>query len=113
MKNGKEHSGFTVDIGRPDTIYFFENPIDLLSYWSIKQEKLKDDRMVSMNGLKLKIVFQSYLKTKKEGLNIKNVVLAVDNDKAGKEFIKKVRQVVNIDMLKTGIPNNEKTGTMS
>lgn len=32
LKNGKEHSGFTVDVGRPDTIYFFESPIDLLSY---------------------------------------------------------------------------------
>ncbi|WP_404315650.1 toprim domain-containing protein [Bacillus lumedeiriae] len=108
LKNGKEQSGFTADVGRPDTIYFFESPIDLLSYWSIKQEKLTNARMVSRNGMKLKTVFHSYLEAKKEGLNINNVVLAVDNDKAGKEFIEKVKQVVNNDMLKIDIPSNEK-----
>lgn len=69
---------------------------------------MTNTRMVSMNGLKLKTVFQSYLEAKKEGLNIKNVVLAVDNDKAGKEFIEKVKQVANIDMLQTDIPKSEK-----
>ncbi|MGG3801203.1 toprim domain-containing protein [Metabacillus fastidiosus] len=108
LANGKEHSGFTVDVGKPESIYFFESPIDALSYWSIKQEELQNARLVSMNGLKMKTVFESCLDMHKEGLEIKNVVIAVDNDQAGKEFIKKMDSMYNWDKFKVDIPVKEK-----
>lgn len=108
MPNSKLHTGFTVDVGRPNKIHFFESPIDLMSYWSLKQEKLKDTRLVSMNGLKPKTVFQSFLEARNEGLPINSIVLAVDNDKGGKEFIKKMRDQVNENYFNTDIPSREK-----
>lgn len=30
LPNGKPHTGFTVDVGKPTSIYYFESPIDLL-----------------------------------------------------------------------------------
>ncbi|OAH58684.1 hypothetical protein AWH48_16945 [Domibacillus aminovorans] len=104
LPNGKQHSGFTVDIGKPETLYFFESPIDMLSYWSIQKGKLDNARLRSMNGLKFKTLFQSTIDAKKEGLEIKKVVLGIDNDKGGHEFIKKLNSIVKWDILETALP---------
>ncbi|WP_018395841.1 DUF3991 domain-containing protein [Bacillus sp. 37MA] len=104
LPNGKQHSGFTVDIGKPETLYFFESPIDMLSYWSIQKGNLDNARLTSMNGLKFKTLFQSTIEAKKEGLEIKKVVLGIDNDKGGHEFIKKLDSIVKWDILETALP---------
>lgn len=57
-----------------------------------------------MNGLKPKTVAQSYLAAHREGLSIKEMVLAVDNDQGGKEFIEKMNQIVNADLIKGDLP---------
>ncbi len=104
LPNGKQHSGFTVDIGKPETLYFFESPIDMLSYWSIQKENLDNARLTSMNGLKFKTLFQSTIEAKKEGLEIKKVVLGIDNDKAGHEFIKKLDSIVKWNIVEIALP---------
>ncbi|MBC6976073.1 DUF3991 domain-containing protein [Bacillus sp. Xin] len=99
------HAGFTVDVGKPDKIYFYEDPIDMLSHWSIKQNQIQNARLVSMHGLKPKTVIQSLIDAKKEGHDIKEVIMAVDNDKGGKEFIQTMKCLVD---LKEEIPTHEK-----
>jgi hypothetical protein len=95
--------------GKPDSLYVFESPIDMLSYWSIKKDDLKNARLVSMNGLKIGTLLQSYAEASKEGLNIEKAVLAVDNDKGGHDFIKKVSaMVVKESMIKTEMPEQSK-----
>ncbi|KEK22059.1 DUF3991 and TOPRIM domain-containing protein [Bacillus gaemokensis] len=101
----KINAGFTVDVGKPNKIYFYEDPIDMLSHWSIKQNQIQNARMVSMHGLKSKTVIQALIDAKKEGHDIKEVIMAVDNDKAGKDFIQTMKCFVD---LKEEIPTHEK-----
>lgn len=90
------NSGFTFTRGYPDKIYFFESPIDLLSYLSLNRSKLTNCRLISMDGLKQQTVFQTIKCTLKElkenGRDIESVTLCVDNDSAGREFINKLKQ---------------------
>ncbi|BCC15071.1 hypothetical protein BC30048_p2084 (plasmid) [Bacillus cereus] len=94
----KINAGFTVDVGKPDKInkmYFYEDPIDMLSHWSIKQNQIKDARLVSMHGLKAQTVIESIMDASKEGLKIKEIIMAVDNDKAGREFLDTMKNIVD------------------
>ncbi|MGM0924639.1 MAG: toprim domain-containing protein [Bacillota bacterium] len=104
MPNGKEHSGFTIDVGSPNKIIAFESPIDMLSYWSIKQREVMDARLVSMNGLKPKTIATAHIEAAQEGYKIDKWVLAVDNDKGGLEFIETMKTLVNEDRLESDIP---------
>ncbi|PEZ02507.1 hypothetical protein CN326_20010 [Bacillus sp. AFS018417] len=101
----KIDAGFTVDVGKPQTMYVYEDPIDMLSHWSLKQNQIQNARLVSMHGLKHKTVIQSLIDAKKEGHHIKQVVLAIDNDKAGKKFIEKMKDIL---IFKEDIPTVEK-----
>ncbi|MFE7083543.1 DUF3991 domain-containing protein [Priestia megaterium] len=105
LPNDNPHTGFSVDVGKPTSIHFFESPIDLLSYWSIQEKQLQNTRLISMNGLKPKTVAQSYLAAQREGLPIKELILAVDYDQGGKEFIDKMTQIVNADLIKGDLPS--------
>ncbi|MCU7746625.1 DUF3991 and toprim domain-containing protein [Priestia megaterium] len=108
LPNDNPHTGFSVDVGKPTSIHFFESPIDLLSYWSIQRKELQNTRLISMNGLKPKTVAQSYLTAQREGLSIKELILAVDHDQGGKGFIKKMKQIVNADLIKEKLPSTGK-----
>ena len=50
LPNDNPHTGFSVDVGHPNKIHFFESPIDL-SYWSIQENSLQNTCLISMNGL--------------------------------------------------------------
>ncbi|MCF8890680.1 DUF3991 and TOPRIM domain-containing protein [Priestia megaterium] len=108
LPNDNPHTGFSVDVGKPTSIHFFESPIDLLSYWSIQEKQLQNTRLISMNGLKPKTVAQSYLAARREGLPIKELILAVDHDQGGKEFITKMNQIVDADLIKGKLPSTGK-----
>ncbi|MGG0888927.1 DUF3991 domain-containing protein [Cytobacillus horneckiae] len=90
------NSGFTFTRGYPDKLYFYEAPIDLLSYLSLNRSKLENCRLISMDGLKHQTVFQTIKNTLKElkenGRELESITLCVDNDSAGKEFIDKLKQ---------------------
>lgn len=89
------NSGFNFTRGYPDKLYFFEAPIDLLSYLSLNRSKLTNCRLISMDGLKQQTVFQAIKNTLKElkgnGRDLESITLCVDNDSAGKEFIDKLQ----------------------
>jgi hypothetical protein len=107
LANGKEYSGFTIDIGKPNKIVAFESPIDMISYWSIKHKELMDARLVSMSGLKPKTIMQSHLNATKEGYKIEKWVLAVDNDNGGLSFIEEMKRSFNEDVLEVDIPEEK------
>ncbi|MFD0769003.1 DUF3991 and toprim domain-containing protein [Bacillus sp. CGMCC 1.60114] len=107
LPNGKPHTGFTVDVGKPTSIYYFESPIDLLSYWSLQQNRLQNARLVSMNGLKIKTVLRSFKEAKDEGLSVNRIVLAVDNDKAGREFTEKMGALTITPRVQMHLPQEK------
>lgn len=90
------NSGFSITRGYPDKLFFYESPIDLLSYLSLNRTKLTNCRLISMDGLKQQTVFQEINKTIKElktaGRQIESITLCVDNDSAGKEFINELQK---------------------
>ncbi|PGD69192.1 hypothetical protein COM46_30025, partial [Bacillus pseudomycoides] len=108
LPNGKPHTGFMVDVGKPTSIYYFESPIDLLSYWTLQQNRLQNARLISMNGLKMKTVLRTFKETKDEGFPVNRIVLAVDNDKAGKEFTEKIGALTITPRVQMHLPSQEK-----
>ncbi|MBC6971532.1 toprim domain-containing protein [Bacillus sp. Xin] len=108
LPNGKPHTGFMVDVGKPTSIYYFESPIDLLSYWTLQQNRLQNARLVSMNGLKMKTVLRTFKEAKDEGFPVNRIVLAVDNDKAGKEFTEKIGALTINPRVQMHLPSQEK-----
>ncbi|MED1738136.1 DUF3991 domain-containing protein [Bacillus swezeyi] len=90
--NSKQHYGFNISLGLPRKLYFFESPIDLLSYWSMNKE-LTNCRLVSMNGLKEKTIMNMINHTfRSRGvLPTEGVFIGVDNDRAGQKFMDKVK----------------------
>lgn len=103
-KNSTKGYGFSFDSpgmsGKtPENIRFFESPIDAISFFDLSKVKvkggMKNTRFVSMDGLK-KEVFNSYItktaeQLQKEGRTLKTVALGVDNDEAGKNFVKEIQ----------------------
>lgn len=118
MKRSDGLSGFSVDIGKPNRLVFAEAPIDLMSYYELHKDTLKDVRLVAMDGLKKGTISHYTLDllsngkasqklnreqlrsnidelvhlttTFKDGKNANLITLAVDNDKAGRKFIDKL-----------------------
>ena len=95
FKGVDEHSqqpgGFHFDVGKPEKLIVFEDAIDALSYYSIKQKDVQNARLVSMSGVKPDVVTQQVKQMVAEGHQVKQVVLAVDNDKGGHEFIENIK----------------------
>ncbi|WP_277295442.1 ArdC-like ssDNA-binding domain-containing protein [Streptococcus hyointestinalis] len=115
-------AGFHLDIGTPKRLVFTEAPIDLMSYYELHKDSLSDVRLVAMDGLKKGVISRytadlltdgQYSKTMpresirgaldnihqttrilKDSPNL--ITLAVDNDDAGRGFIK--------DLQADGIP---------
>ncbi|MEZ2458884.1 toprim domain-containing protein [Salinicoccus roseus] len=93
-RNRHGSAGFSVDIGKPHSIYLFESPIDTLSYWSIKKEKLQNTRLVSMSGLKRQTMIGEIKRMGKEGHKVNQITFCTDNDKAGREFANKYSAMI-------------------
>ncbi|GAF66440.1 hypothetical protein BTS2_3341 [Bacillus sp. TS-2] len=89
-------SGFNITRGYPEKLYFFESPIDALSYFSLNKNLLNNCRLQCMDGLKEVTIFQTVKQVRNEllkyGRDIKELNLCVDNDKAGNDFIKKLKE---------------------
>ncbi|MYL37373.1 toprim domain-containing protein [Halobacillus litoralis] len=93
-RNSHGSAGFSVDIGKPNSIYLFESPIDALSYWSIKKEKLKDTRLISMSGLKRQTMVDEIKRMGKEGHKVNQIIFCTDNDKSGRDFAEKYHKLL-------------------
>ncbi|MBC1481571.1 DUF3991 domain-containing protein [Listeria sp. FSL L7-1485] len=86
-RNSEKYYGFNVSLGKPKDLFFFESPIDLLSYWSLNPY-LTDCRLVAMTGLNKNTVMNVLRHTvMSRATQVYQVNLAVDNDPAGQKFI--------------------------
>ncbi|MFW0731018.1 toprim domain-containing protein [Enterococcus raffinosus] len=115
--HGDGFSGFMVKVGQPPTgqelskdnplkIIAFEAPIDLLSYYELFKKDLGNAILLSMNGLRKGTIskclanqlgspvkekdkpdFLDDLNKRMKPNKLIQLVLAVDNDKAGRKFI--------------------------
>jgi hypothetical protein len=118
--HGPGYHGFTIRVGNPPrlteatgqkplTIIAFEAPIDLMSYYELFQHHLQDVILVSMNGVRDGVISTLLADEMKPGLpdDIKlkalsvadraqvdrvKLILAVDHDQAGKEFVNKIQK---------------------
>ncbi|KGX85172.1 DUF3991 domain-containing protein [Pontibacillus litoralis] len=90
------NSGFNITRGYPEKLYFFESPIDLLSYFSLNKNTLTNCRLISMDGLKQQTFAYTLKRTLKDlrsrNRKLDSIKLCVDNDEAGKEFVSKIQQ---------------------
>lgn len=95
MPNSKGDAGFKLDVGKPDKIAFFESPIDALSYFDLKRPQ--NIRLQSLSGLKVQTMLTSLREFAVDTKNQSDVkvILAVDNDKAGQEFIEKWKPYID------------------
>ncbi|MBR2538480.1 MAG: toprim domain-containing protein [Streptococcus sp.] len=117
MKNSDGLAGFHLDIGTPKRLVFTEAPIDLLSYYEVHQDSLQDVRLVAMDGIKKGVISRytvdlltdgKYSQTMpKESIrgaldainqttallkdNPSLITIAVDNDEAGRSFVKELQ----------------------
>lgn len=94
-RNSHGSTGFSVDIGNPNSIYLFESPIDALFYWSIKKEKMQNTRLVPIYGLKRQTMIDEIKRKGKEGHKVKQITFCTDNDKTGREFASKYNVLIN------------------
>ena len=122
MRHSDGLAGFHLDIGSPKRLVFTEAPIDLMSYYELHKDSLSNVRLVAMDGLKKGVISRytadlltdgQYSQTMpresirgaldnihqttrilKDSPNL--ITLAVDNDDAGRGFIK--------DLQADGIP---------
>lgn len=122
MKNSDGLSGFHLDIGKPNRLIFAEAPIDLMSYYELHKDQLKDVRLVAMEGLKKGVISRYTVDLLTDGKYSQTmsreqvrgaldalakttshleeppnlITLAVDNDEAGRRFVQ--------DLKDDGIP---------
>lgn len=109
MANSKEDGGFSLDIGKPNKIAFFESPIDALSYYDIKRPT--NIRLKSMSGLKDQVVMTSVRELIREcherNEQIDAIIFAVDNDKAGNDYARKWEHVLGEEILRYDFPKDK------
>jgi hypothetical protein len=107
LANSKEDGGFRLDIGEPKKIALFECPIDALSYFDLKRPE--NIRLLSMSGLKDQTAtsgIRDLIKDCKErGAAVEQVIFAVDNDDAGKQFIERWSNL--LANLEVDLPKNK------
>jgi hypothetical protein len=87
-----------------DTIMVFESPIDCMAYQSMKQilgQAVKDVNYLICGGAGT-AASSLYFNMVHYGMNIENVILALDNDETGHKAMKTC-----IDMIKDGIRKGE------
>lgn len=122
LANSSGDFGVHVDIGTPKKLIFFESAIDMMSYYELKRPKINDARLVAMNGLNQRVIsnhlkdilaptspikgedyledFHSKLSPQskqhlKQRLGLE-LIIAVDNDEKGKQFIRKLGKYNNL-----------------
>lgn len=121
MKGTHGYAGISLTIGNPKRLVFAESMIDLMSYYECKKEELTDVRLVSMEGLKKRVIAYHVIRLASEEkgdfsfldeldkgrlshyLDVilqttryiqhhdQFLTLAVDNDKAGRDFISQLQ----------------------
>ena len=86
----------------PDKLFFFEAPLDLMSFYEMNKDKLKNSILVSMQGLKHNCIIENM---KYYGIN--DISVCVDNDDGGKKFINFIKEEFKDNNPKFFIPKSK------
>ncbi|MBC2164670.1 DUF3991 domain-containing protein [Listeria booriae] len=92
MANSKDHYGFNVKIGKPETVYFFTNPVELMSFWTLYRNQIQNAKLMSMSGFDQDTVMRELRTTLRAGGRIKEMHLCVSRDSDGMEFLDQFAQ---------------------
>lgn len=113
----EEHTmwGFNYLVGEPKHLFFFEDPIDLLSYYTIFEDELLAKGnfwLIAINGVAIVKVL-SFLKYGIDYLDLEEHLISInigfDNDKAGTEALSKLQTGTVLDIEFTDCrPKKEK-----
>ena len=85
-----ENVGFRYPIKNKDTIYLFEAPIDLMSYYDMNRDVT--GYLIAMGGLKQNVILNNITK------DTKKICICVDNDQAGDKFCETIKALKKIDI---------------
>ena len=77
--------------GQSNRLYFFEAPIDLLSYISIQKEKWQEHSYAAACGVSDHVLWQMM----KDNPNLNHVCLCMDNDEAGQSASQRIAEKLN------------------
>lgn len=77
-----------------ERLAIYEAPIDLMSYIDLYSSNIKT-AYAAMNGVK----YQSLLRNMQDYPNLKELCICVDNDDAGKNFIEKIKELAQTEVL--------------
>ena len=75
-------------IGRSDTVYVFEAPIDMLSFITMCQDSWNEHSYVSLCG----VAEHALVQLLSDAPQVKQVILCLDNDDAGLKAEKRIKQ---------------------
>ncbi|MBC1604485.1 DUF3991 domain-containing protein [Listeria rocourtiae] len=92
MANSQSNYGFNVKIGQPDTVYFFTNPVELMSFWTLYRNQIQNAKLMSMSGFEQETVMKELRTTLRAGGRIKEMHLCVSRDSKGMEFLDQFAQ---------------------
>lgn len=95
--------GFSFMRGTPNKLYFFEAPIDLMSFYEMNKDKLKNNyALISMQGLKHNCIVENM-----KYYNVNDIAICVDNDEGGKKFINFIKEEFKDSNPKFFIPKSK------
>ena len=86
-------------LGKSDTMYLFEAPIDMLSFISLNKDGWRNHSYAACCGVADRVLFQ----TLSENPNIKKVCLCLDNDEAGQAANKRISDKLFTQGIQTEI----------
>lgn len=102
--------GWTMEIGKPQKVLFFESAIDTISFYQLNQSQIKDMALVSLAGSTTREkTLISTIERYKKNYNIpdKNFFLCVDRDEAGDKLIYNMKKNHNFNCSVYRVNNSD------
>lgn len=88
LELSKEGYGFNFTLGKqPKDIYFFQSPEDLLAYWSLNKDTLKDVTLFSLSDNSPESLIKILNERMEEGATYDKVHIGINHNKFGAELI--------------------------
>lgn len=103
MDHSQVGYGFNVTLGNPKKITFFQSPEDLLSYWSLNVDTLKDTVLFALSENDPTHVVSIINNKFNAGYPIKEVEMCINNNQAGMDLIDGMSQLADFDLTSRSI----------
>ncbi|OTO03244.1 DUF3991 domain-containing protein [Enterococcus sp. 5B3_DIV0040] len=107
LYQSKAGYGFNLTLGKAREMIFFQSPEDLLSYWSLHKNSLKDCFLCSLSDPSADSVVDWINFSLAEGKSIEHVTLGFDRTKQSKEIIEGITQLSAYQPKEKGIMTDE------